>query len=72
MNIYGLEIPNESGFWDEIKLRAMNNYGNDKNITENVDHAIEDVCNDLFNALVDSKEVELLRNEIETDIALEK
>lgn len=63
MIIYGLEIPNESWFWDEVKLRAMNNYGNWKK--ENVNYAIESICNDLLTALVDSKEAEQLKNEIE-------
>lgn len=71
MTIYGLNIPNESPFWDEVKLRAMNNYGDIKNPNDahnKVSYALESVCNDLFSALVDSEEARMLKHEIITDI----
>ncbi len=60
--IYGLNFDNESSFWDEVKLRAMNNYGDWD--TQNIMLAIEDILNDISETLKDSEQVKLLEKEI--------
>lgn len=67
LNFYGLDIPNKSNLWNEIKLRAVNNYGNCGD--EGVDRAIEAVSDDYCAFLKTSKQVEQLKKEIREDQA---
>ena len=64
MNFYGIEIDNSSSFWDEVKLRAMNNYGDREPM--NIKLAITSICADIDQALADSDEVKQLEKEIES------
>lgn len=63
MTIYGLDIPNDSAFWDEVKLRAMNNYGDWE--AKNIGLAIAHILEDIEDALIDSPEAKQLEKEIE-------
>lgn len=65
MLLYGLEIPDESAFWDEVKLRSMNNYGEWED--DNIDLAIEEVFDDIASALKRSKEAIQLKKEIQEE-----
>ena len=62
MDIYGLDFNNESSFWDEVKLRAMNNYGEWE--SGNIMLAVEDILTDAIAMLQFSKQIKLLEKEI--------
>jgi len=63
MNLYGITIVKESSFWDEVKLRAMNNYGEWEKA--NISLAIKDTLEDIKDTLIESEEAVLLMKEIE-------
>ena len=67
MIYYGLDIPNESSFWDEVKLRAINNYGDCG--SKGVDAAIEAITDDLCAVIKSSKEAKQVKREIEQNQA---
>ena len=62
IKLYGIEIEQNSSFWDEVKLRAMNNYGEWD--AQNIGLAIEDVFTDLEKAVMDSPDTLQLEKEI--------
>lgn len=66
--IYGLDIPKESSFWDEVKLRALNNFGNadsKSEMVQNVGLAIEDIFQDITQTILESRDRKQLEKEIE-------
>ena len=64
MTLYGITIEKENAFWDEVKLRAMNNYGDWEKA--NISYAIRDVLEDVKDTLIESEEAAILMQEIES------
>jgi len=64
MILYGITIEKENAFWDEVKLRAMNNYGDWEKA--NISYAIRDVLEDVKDTLIESEEAAILMQEIES------
>jgi hypothetical protein len=64
IEIYGVTIHNSDTFWDEVKLRAMNNYGDWE--AQNIGLAIEDILEDMKETLKNSDQAKQLQKDIES------